>query len=278
MDVRTVGPLDGDEGALPIPWERILPYLQLVATSSKGDQIVQYLTTYVKEGERYDPKSSMTSQTFKEIKQWVLQQKQRGKKHPAVLFDYDRTLTRVEGTWFELFDTMDKDGFLLYYMGGEKRLQELRELFTFLVENNVSMFVLTNNGACRKPIFNKVIQYLFQGRPVKIICGEDYKYDKRKAAQDQPELQGVCPQTGATTPVNPIPDFIQDPLFQSDLPAPLAEEELVASNENNENTSEEAFNKALAEYQGGRRKKTKTRRRQKKRKTHKRKSKSKTRS
>jgi hypothetical protein len=97
-----------------------------------------------------------------------------------VLSDWDRTITVCEGMLFngeELLANLEEDTYigdhvysvsqiskpikfqdlLVYMMGGEERLQQLREMFRTFQKQDISFFVLTNNPNASKTSANRVI-------------------------------------------------------------------------------------------------------------------------
>lgn len=147
------------------------------------------------------------------IKNWVTSNS--GKKL-AALFDYDRTLTVTEGGYFlgngtslqamkDMLQTTYKipaegltaEGFVEYYSGGYKRLAMLQDMFDFLYANNVTIYILTNNGSCKKDgLFREIISVYTRGRPFVTLCGVDYGGNKKKTLQSLPVLRQLCSTAG----------------------------------------------------------------------------------
>lgn len=92
--------------------------------------------------------------------------------HKAVIFDWDRTITSIEG-WYTMFfidvyplrNVRDSSQTALYYnavkevaqylFGGPEREEELRNMFTDLYDNDISVVILTNNPAASSILFKE---------------------------------------------------------------------------------------------------------------------------
>lgn len=175
--------------------------------------------------ERLDPGSGIRQEDVDFVKTWV---REREGQKLAVLLDYDRTITEIEGGYFiaNSFEelkaqfatfrphypfvfTRDLPGFTLegfvdYYVGGPERVAMLQDMFDFLYERNVAVYLLTNNTACQRArgLFEETMKVLTRGRPIVILCGADFGYDKKKTIQEQSALgpnaalKGLCTAVG----------------------------------------------------------------------------------
>ena len=134
----------------------------------------------------------------------------------AVLLDYDRTLTQIEGAFFigSSFQEMKKsletehgipsaaltiDGFVDYYVGGPQRVAMLQGMFDRLYATpDLSVFILTNNPACYNyvELFTEVISVLTRGRPFQLVCSALTQGNKKTAIQTTPALQSLCAAVG----------------------------------------------------------------------------------
>lgn len=96
----------------------------------------------------------------------------------GVFFDFDRVLNCPEGIAItktvENLQTLgiQLSGIVKYFVGSPQRLQQLRDLFSYLESKKIKIYILTNNGACGpKPAFKKLIQELYAGfTDQNIIC------------------------------------------------------------------------------------------------------------
>lgn len=195
---------------VPIQSPEYIYFLDELSPSGRAAAavIVRILLGTGKLSESLDIGSGIQPPDVRTVKQWV--QKHKGKRL-AVLIDYDRTITTIEGGWLlapsfqELLMVLNDlelpseyslktflagltlEGFVEYYVGGPQRMKMLQEMFDFLYENDVVSILLTNNTACptRKPLFQQMLQVLTRGREVFIICGAEYGFDKKTAIQSQ---------------------------------------------------------------------------------------------
>lgn len=178
--------------------------------------------------ERYDPTSGIKAPHVEEVKNWVLGQRlENSKKRLVALFDWDRTLTIMEGIWsfgseglagiprallpyfkrfknlpsaMERWDTMTPKAVTEYYCGGPERVNMLQEMFDFLYENKVDIYVLTYNPSCEtnRRILEEMMNVLTRNRRVGYLCASMEKgRDKKKAIQKSGEyaaaFEAVCP-------------------------------------------------------------------------------------
>ena len=134
----------------------------------------------------------------------------------AILIDYDRTLTQIEGSYllgnsFEEMksilaankvpsDTLTVEGFVEYYTGGHERMEMLQKMFDDIYATpNLSVFILTNNPACfrNEGLFREIIGVLTKGRPFGLLCSAQTGSNKKVAIQQGgPMLKGLCPAAG----------------------------------------------------------------------------------
>lgn len=260
-DVQQCGPkmyvlhVGGKNNVIGLDWssQELAPFLKAVEKGEEGSKVITLMKEKGIEGVPYDNQSGIKKEHYDNIKEWVLKIKKNRFYAPAVLFDYDRTLTVVEGTDLSFFEKnknrITMEGFLEFHMGGKERLRMLRDLFTFLKGEGVAMFVLTNNGQCGlNPLFQTLNEQLFDPYNVSIICGraKNYRGKKQKAAADV--LPSVCRLSVKSEPV-------------------YAEEGPVyADNNENENTSMKAIDAQLRALspKGGRRRNRKTKRNKRK--------------
>jgi hypothetical protein len=125
-----------------------------------------------------------------------------------VVFDWDRTLTVVEGLaplqflqgipavslGLANYDSFWEDA-LVFLFGGAVRLQLLRDLMQRLIRSGITVFIITRNGQCGSDLFQTLLQTLhpyFFSETVSdyIICGfrrdPVINYTKREALEMSP--------------------------------------------------------------------------------------------
>ena len=177
---------------------------------------------------KVDPGSGLKDADMDTCREWVLdQQGTHKRRNVAVLFDWDRTLTVFEGVNLQPWDfSLDKKEFLdkkketpmlrfvsskvrsdndklplalelleqyvTLVCGGKERIGKLRDLFAFLVEHDVYIYVLTNNTGCNRYAFEMLAHQLFTGIPITILCGMFSKYHKGRALEGTPQFSKLC--------------------------------------------------------------------------------------
>jgi hypothetical protein len=152
---------------------------------------------------KFDIRSGMQIPEFTIINDWVQRTQMLGPARKAI-FDWDRTLTMIEGATFPpvppgppitlrqavgqyapysvaaggpgIAPANYVEDMLIYSCGGLYRLQSLRNMFAYLRENGVDIVILTNSGAClpdRAPYFQEVINALVgvPGYVPQVVCG-----------------------------------------------------------------------------------------------------------
>jgi hypothetical protein len=110
------------------------------------------------------PKNGMTTEQIENLKQWVVENRH---DYRIVFFDWDRTLTVMEG-FFDVKLT-EVDNFVCdyaqYIMGGKERFDSLKDMFAFLTEHHVQVYIITRNGTLSYPdeipTFTKIVQCVY---------------------------------------------------------------------------------------------------------------------
>ncbi len=197
-------PVPGSMGAVPEVSLESKPYKNLLKRlSPAGKAYAAAIAPLVKGGERIDEGSGIQERDIEALGDWISEHE--GQKL-AVLFDYDRTLTVMEGGNFlgQTFEEMKTalgapslsvEGMAEYYAGGIKRLRRLQSMFDALYEMpNLTLYVLTNNPVCLQnvPLFTEVLHVFTQGRPIKLLCSYAFRSNKRLAIQSDPLLAPLC--------------------------------------------------------------------------------------
>jgi hypothetical protein len=200
--------VSGSMGTVPEVSLDSKPYKNLVKRlSPAGKAYAAAIAPLVKSGERIDEGSGIQERDIEAIGDWISEHE--GQKL-AVLFDYDRTLTVMEGGNFlgQTFEEMKTalgapslsvEGMAEYYAGGIKRLRRLQSMFDALYEiPRLTLYVLTNNPVCLQnvPLFTELLHVFTQGRPIKLLCSYAFRSNKRLAIQSDPLLAPLCPVKG----------------------------------------------------------------------------------
>lgn len=165
--------------------------------------------------EFYDARSGLQPAQVSLIKEWVDEMGAQANSRLVAIFDFDRTLSVMEGGFFlgnsiyemkkTLVERVGKqqeidtyvpaftaEGFAEYLAGGTERMTMLQDMFDYLYDHNVRVVLLTNNGACPRTrnLFRELMMVFTRGRPVEVICGVDYAGDKGVA------IMGKATNTG----------------------------------------------------------------------------------
>lgn len=153
--------------------------------------------------EIYRPNCGITNQQIYELMMWCVEFK---KSQKIVFFDWDRTLSVVEGFMpiprrtpgYDWATEELRVTYLTYILGGAGRFEKLCRLFKFLHDMQVGVFILTNNGQAlpgdpRRSIFLDFIHYIDPLFPDDhLICSRDLQPTVQKSNKVL-KLQGTRP-------------------------------------------------------------------------------------
>ena len=97
--------------------------------------------------------NGITEKQIQELEHWCFDQRN---KYKMVFFDWDRTLSTMEGLFQELPELYrDHPNYMCayaeYILGGKRRLERLRKMFAFLTKHHVQVYILTKNGILSQP-------------------------------------------------------------------------------------------------------------------------------
>ena len=152
------------------------------------------------------------------LKDWLIKTQNSNKRY--AIFDWDRTLTQVEGVYFpsdinainnnlnlssgfamsfgtKIPDDVDLNEDILEYLcGGSERVLRIRRVAEILSKQGVSIIVLTNNNSAivRKSEFETLAKSLL-GESVRVICSSyetNAGGNKRLAIEFDEELGRLC--------------------------------------------------------------------------------------
>ena len=152
------------------------------------------------DSDKIDIVSGIQDKEFSILNDWIEKTESLGDRRAAI-FDWDRTLTIFEGLVLgrgsiskllqdfikttplksekhDLLQDFSKEitseDILLYLLGGEERLQKIREMFQNCYLNQVSIYILTNNGLAKNnDSYKELLAYLFDGIPYTLIYSGD---------------------------------------------------------------------------------------------------------
>lgn len=178
----------------------------------KGNIYVWWLIHAVKaNGDAIDTMSGIQEHHLPIVNEWLEETKGSGKKR-AALFDWDRTITMVEGVRLHTKKELDSESWqrylrhgLSYICGGEARIKMLRTLFQTLHKAGVTLILLTNNLACKYQEYDEITKLLFKDVPYFKICSIETPHlgNKGKALFHHKEFLPMCgPKPPARAPVH----------------------------------------------------------------------------
>lgn len=145
----------------------------------------------------FDPVSGIQESHVNQVNTWIHRNPKQ--KRRALLIDWDRTISLFEGYFGDdegpIHD--DKNAYyedlLLVLLGGAKRLTMIREMLAHAHNENVELFIITNNGGCNDPEsgFNNFVAHLFGSIPFTMICGRDFGGHKGRALENDPRFNAM---------------------------------------------------------------------------------------
>lgn len=118
-----------------------------------GNSYANFISDNPNKGNQYLNKpyvnNGITQEQVVELNEWLTSH--NGMERSALFFDWDRTITCVEGmVTTGLSDalkngTVTYDDLLVFLMGGEERLQMIKGMFQNIMKHNIKFFILTFN-------------------------------------------------------------------------------------------------------------------------------------
>jgi hypothetical protein len=188
-----------------------------------GNSYLEALRTLNVHDEMYDINSGIQDKEMAILEQWIIDTNQYPSR--VAIFDWDRTITVIEGINFmakeispasvsdiksallrkyptalsliQPLKDITAEDLLKYLLGGEERLYKMRNLFNTCFKNNVSLVILTNNGASIEPAFIDMLNNLFQGIPYQCIWSNDGRFKgKGYYLKENAAFKNLC--TGPT--------------------------------------------------------------------------------
>jgi len=135
----------------------------------------------------------------------------------AACFDWDRTITTMEGTnirdterllrkiqaqgmpnGLEMGSRLLRDTFA-WHLGGERRMVALQRLMERLSANGIDVYIVSNNRLAEDPLFQRMVQtQLFPGCALNFICTSGAPYGKGPVLQSHPAFRDVTTASHAS--------------------------------------------------------------------------------
>lgn len=132
--------------------------------------------------EENPPNNGIEKKHIEDLKDWCIQYK---KKDKYVFFDWDRTISVTDG--FHYLPKIPKKylkEYLYYILGGKERFLELKSFFSFLHQNKVHLYILTNNPTATekyKDYFLTMIHFIDpKFKPSHLLYGLKYSHKEDK--------------------------------------------------------------------------------------------------
>ena len=180
------------------------------------------------DSDKFDVVSGIQDYEISTLNDWIEETETLGDERVAI-FDWDRTLSMFEGlvlgrgsinkllqtfikmtplksTKHDLLQDFIKEitsqDILLYLLGGEERLAKIREMFQNCYYNQISIYILTNNGLAKdNDSFKEILANLFDGIPYTLIWSGDGQ-GKGNHLKKLPEFKKICISTLRTANAN----------------------------------------------------------------------------
>ena len=154
--------------------------------------------------EMYDSHSGIQAAEIAILYDWINQLPQKGAA--AAMFDFDRTITVMEGFDPSLSTEpgFTYKGYMNYLCGGTERCSKLIKMFAVLIENSIDIIIVTNNGSCPEPVRN-LIGTLCDPAKVFIICSR----------RGPPTLPAEEPRDSPNRPIAKLLALMKDGRFKT---------------------------------------------------------------
>jgi len=152
------------------------------------------------DSDKLDVVSGIQDYEISTLNDWIEETENLGDRRAAI-FDWDRTLTMFEGLVLgrgsvrnllqqfikmtplksakhdslqDFTKEITSEDILLYLLGGEERLAKIREMFQNCYTNQISIYILTNNGLAKdNDSYSEILAKLFDGIPYTLIWSGD---------------------------------------------------------------------------------------------------------
>ncbi len=191
--------------------------LKSIISESGGDDNIYIKTarSHGQDDEHFDPVSGISSEHVEQLNIWLAETASQTPR--AVIFDWDRTITKVEGVLLPSkhnprspISTMlltvgligiktDKDlieSMLQIICGAPARLAMLRGMFNTIKDSGADVIILTNNDSCFTTSYKELVNGLIPnpGPPVFLACSKNPPFfgDKGRRLIVLPVFKSLC--------------------------------------------------------------------------------------
>jgi hypothetical protein len=163
--------------------------------------------------DKYDPLSGIQDKEIAACLAWETETNALAPR--AALFDWDRTITIIEGIfpywneehfegylkpyieWASMTKEQMLESYLEYLCGGSARLAKLRELMNTLHAKGVTLYIVTNNDGCYESGYSSIVKAFFKDIPFKKVCsGKTHRGRKGEALKAEAGFSEICAAAG----------------------------------------------------------------------------------
>jgi hypothetical protein len=155
--------------------------LAALIESLKPNAYTDYIQKIAK-SDTYDPKSGISMLDIDTFYLWEKQTRQKN-NYRALLLDWDRTITQVEGFLLQAsIPNIDAKDIIVYLCGGKERFAMLQAWLADVKSKDIEIMIVTNNSGCNWPVFRYLANAFIPNiRPDQIVCGVNFDYHKSLA-------------------------------------------------------------------------------------------------
>jgi hypothetical protein len=204
-------------------------YTKFISDAGLAENTYYKILQLITDTEKYDPASGMQIEHFNILEKWIADT--RLQPHRSAIFDWDRTITMIEGmiippSWkdplhgwsnyiagirkaysawpdavaeINRIGEVDVNNTLLYLCGGAPRLRMIRSMMQMCVDNDVKIVILTNNSACGSFAFDDLVCGIMPDEIAPdIICSREYAGHKGEAILSNSYFKKFCATPAST--------------------------------------------------------------------------------
>jgi hypothetical protein len=155
------------------------------------------------QGDLYDVQAGFKEEHERLLDQWI--ETTKGKKRIA-MFDWDRTITKIEGYSYpdgdytikqfgELYEkpTLTATHINQYLCGGIGRYEFIKGVMKKCKENDVDILIISNNGMCQSsPSFKEMVADICADAPHAIVCSSKVPWLGHKGKALKQTYPSLC--------------------------------------------------------------------------------------